>query len=244
MTTRNEAVWDGIEAIVLDAVGTLIEPVPAVAEVYAAAARRQGIDLEGELVRTRFARAFRDDERAETLEALVTDEPAEIERWRRIVFAVLPEIPDLDCAFEELWDHFARPSSWRCFADVGPALTALSAHGIPVVIASNFDRRLRTVLAGLPELSGCDPELVISSEVGYRKPHPAFYQVISQRLGVRPERLMMVGDDPENDVHGAQRAGLRAVWLDRRRRGVENSLWGVENLETLVSLRFDGLGKF
>ncbi len=37
MTTRStEAVWDGIEAIVLDAVGTLIEPVPAVAEVYVA----------------------------------------------------------------------------------------------------------------------------------------------------------------------------------------------------------------
>ena len=39
-------IWDGIEGIVFDAVGTLIKPVPSVAEAYTAAARRQGVELE------------------------------------------------------------------------------------------------------------------------------------------------------------------------------------------------------
>ncbi|AGA29448.1 HAD family hydrolase [Singulisphaera acidiphila] len=235
MTTCIEAVWDGIEAIVLDAVGTLIEPVPTVAEVYASAARRQGVDLDREVVRTRFAQSFRDDENEENLEALATDEPTESIRWRRIVSSVLPELPEPDRAFEELWEHFGRPDSWCCFPDVGPSLALLRAMGLPIAIASNFDGRLRTVLAGLPELAACDPQLIISSEVGYRKPHPAFYQAICECLGQRPETLLMIGDDPENDVLGACRAGLRGVWLDRRGRGNGGSMRGVAGLGDLVA---------
>ena len=33
---------------------------------------------------------------------------------------VLPEVADPDRAFEELWDHFSRPESWRCFPDAVP----------------------------------------------------------------------------------------------------------------------------
>lgn len=237
MTTCIEAVWDGIEAIVLDVVGTLIEPVPAVAKVYASAARRQGIELDCEVVRTRFVQSFRDDEIEENLEAYVTDEPTESIRWRRIVSSVLPELPEPDRAFEELWEHFGQPDSWRCFPDVGPSLASLRAMGLPIAIASNFDGRLRTVLAGLPELAACDPQLVISSEVGYRKPHPAFYQAICECLGQRPEALLMIGDDLENDVLGAQHAGLRGIWLDRRGRGDGDSMKRVADLGTLVSCR-------
>ena len=38
--------WSLIAGIVLDAVGTLIKPVPSVAEAYTEAARRQGVELE------------------------------------------------------------------------------------------------------------------------------------------------------------------------------------------------------
>jgi putative hydrolase of the HAD superfamily len=239
MTMRIETVWDGIEAIVLDAVGTLIEPWPSVAEVYTTAALRQGIELDRDVVRTRFRQSFRDDELGETFEALATDELTEFRRWRKIVTSVLPEVPEPERAFEELWNHFGRPDSWRAFPDVGPSLTSLTASGMPIAIASNFDGRLRAVVAGLPELAACQPTLVISSEVGYRKPHPAFYQAVSDHLGHRPESLLMVGDDPENDVVGARRAGLRGVWLDRRERPDESGgsdLIRVGNLASLVSL--------
>ncbi len=45
---------------------------------------------------------FGDDERAENLRgAWSRMKPPKSRRWRRIVFAVLPEIPDLDRAFED-----------------------------------------------------------------------------------------------------------------------------------------------
>jgi len=231
-----EVAWTGIEAIVLDAVGTLIEPWPAVADVYTQAALRQGIALDRETVRARFGRAFREDETGEALAALATDEPTEVRRWRRIVTSVLPEVPVPDRAFDELWDHFERPDSWRLFPDAEPMLARLTARGLSIAIASNFDRRLRTVVAGLPALAGVRPALLISSEVGYRKPHPEFYQAVGRALGQRPERLLMVGDDLENDVRGAQRAGFRGVWLDRRARAGGEGEARVDRVSALTEL--------
>jgi putative hydrolase of the HAD superfamily len=56
-------------------------------------------------------------------------------------------------------------------------------------------------------------ETVFSSDVGLWKPNaPAFHCVV-ERLGVSPSEAVFVGDLPEIDVVGAQRAGLRAVWI-------------------------------
>jgi putative hydrolase of the HAD superfamily len=216
--TTERAVWEDIEGIVLDAVGTLIEPSPSVARVYAETAERQGITIDEGEVKRRFHRYFRVDEVDEQLGPLATDEASEFRRWRRIVGNVLPELPDPERAFAELWDHFGRPSAWRAFDDVGPAIRAFRDAGLAFVIASNFDGRLRAVVRGLPDLAECEDRLVISSEVGFRKPHPAFYQTACEGMGLRPDRVLCVGDDPENDVRGPERAGCRGLLLDRDAR--------------------------
>ena len=56
---------------------------------------------------------------------------------------------------------------------------------------------------------------MISSEVGFRKPHPAFFQAVCEHLGLAPRQVLCVGDDIDNDVRGALRAGLSATLLDR-----------------------------
>ena len=204
-----------VDGIIVDAVGTIIDPSPPVAEVYAAAALRQGLAVDVREVKARFGRHFRDDEVDDQRGPMVTDEGIESRRWRRIVGCVLPGLPDPDRAFAELWDHFGRPSAWRCFPDVAAGLRALRDAGFPVRIASNFDGRLREVAAGLPDLDGFGDVLIISSEVGYRKPHPNFYRAACASLGLPADRVLCVGDDPENDVLGPERAGLRGALLDR-----------------------------
>ena len=54
--------------------------------------------------------------------------------------------------------------------------------------------------------------LVLSTELGWLKPHPAPYRAAAQRLGLSPHSLVMVGDDWEVDVRAAQRLGIRAIW--------------------------------
>jgi putative hydrolase of the HAD superfamily len=207
--------WNGIRGIVLDAVGTLIKPVPSVAEAYTTAARRQNVVLQPEDVRARFQVHFECGEVHAEQGILSTDEATERRRWRKIVAGVLPEVSEPDRAFDELWDHFSRPESWRCYPDAAPALRALTEMGISVCVGSNFDGRLRGVVQGLPELGPWIDSLVISSEVGYRKPHPLFFQAACTHLGLPRARVLCVGDDLENDVRGAIRAGLSGLLLDR-----------------------------
>ena len=75
--------------------------------------------------------------------------------------------------------------------------------------------RWRRCLRGLLGVTGWSDDPVISSEVGFRKPHPAFYRVACERLGLPADQVLCVGDDRENDVEGPIRAGLRAVKIDR-----------------------------
>src|SRR6516165_3263304 len=232
--------WDRIAGIVFDAVGTLIKPDPAVAVAYATAARRQGIELEPEVVRARFHAHFQSDAVHGEQGVLSTDEETEHRRWRQIVCGVLPEVPEPDRAFDELWEHFSRPESWRCFPDVAPALRSLKAMGIELCVGSNFDARLRGVVQGLPELASWVDSLVISSEVGYRKPHASFFRAACARLELPPERVLCVGDDLENDVRGAIRAGLSGLLLDRGANGAVD-LPHVANLTALVQSKLNAI---
>jgi putative hydrolase of the HAD superfamily len=46
--------------------------------------------------------------------------------------------------------------------------------------------------------------------VGLRKPHPAIYHLACERLGVAPERAVLL-DDIESNLRGAEAGGLRAI---------------------------------
>ncbi len=54
--------------------------------------------------------------------------------------------------------------------------------------------------------------ILISGEVGYRKPYPLVFEMLAQALQVRKEELIYVGDDPGPDIYGAIHAGLKPVW--------------------------------
>jgi putative hydrolase of the HAD superfamily len=57
---------------------------------------------------------------------------------------------------------------------------------------------------------------VFCVDVGYRKPHPAPIERALDLLGVRAADAVFVGDDPRWDVLGAQRAGVRPIWLSKQ----------------------------
>lgn len=229
---NSERRWEAIAGVVFDAVGTLVRPEPSVAEAYTTAARRQGIELDTGVVKARFQKHFHSDRVDGPRGPLSTDEATEHRRWREIVSRVLPEIPDPDRAFEELWVHFGCPEMWRTFPDVAVTLRGLLDAGLEVWIGSNFDSRLRSVVDGLPELGELTSRIIVSSEVGYRKPHPLFFRAVCDRMGLRPEQVLCVGDDLENDVLGARRAGLEGLYLDRSERSDE----GIPSVRDLTAL--------
>ena len=175
--------WGLIAGIVLDAVGTLIKPVPSVAEAYTEAARRQGVELNCDEVRARFNLHFQSDEVRGDRGIHSTDEATEIWRWRRIVTKVLPEVPDPQRTFAELWEHFGQPGFMAVFPGCRPGSCGRSMRReSPCAWARISIAGCARWCMGLPELSWAVDALVISSEVGFRKPHPTFFEAVCQRL--------------------------------------------------------------
>ena len=116
-----------------------------------------------------------------------------------------------------------RQLTWRWYAPVCrhthvaphvvPTLTRLLDRGLKLAIVSNtlipgfvLDRHL-----GMHGLLDFFPVRVYSSEIGYRKPHPAIFEHALQRVGVHAGEAVFVGDKVRNDILGARRAGMRTV---------------------------------
>ena len=150
----------------------------------------------------------------ETDQAGHTCEDRERLRWQLIVESVLADVHSREECFNELFTHFGQPSSWSCFADVGPALAALSQAGYRLAVSSNFDVRLNGVMDGLPDLSRIKLR-IISSLVGHRKPSPRFFESLLARAGCEPTEVLFIGDKADTDVAAANAAGIPALRIDR-----------------------------
>ncbi|MFO0919345.1 MAG: HAD-IA family hydrolase [Planctomycetaceae bacterium] len=221
--------------IAFDAVGTLIYPVPTVAEIYATIGRRHGSRLTAKELRSRFPTAFAESVAAclpKENSQLVTSEDLEVVRWKWIVNRVLDDVNDQELCFDELYDHFASPDSWRVFADVEKSLPLLRERGFRLALASNFDQRLHAVCRGLPELQQIE-RIVVSTEVGTCKPSPRFYEQLLNLCGCGPQELLMIGDDPEHDVAGPRELNIAALLLDRE--GTSNDPRALRSLEELFT---------
>ncbi len=203
--------------VFFDAVGTLIHPEPCAAAVYATVGRRYGSRLDEPAISARFRAAFRRQEEVDHAAGLRTDEEREVARWRAIVREVLDDLPDYEACFQELYAHFARPDSWRCLAETAEVLATLAARGHMLGLASNFDRRLRGLVERWPALRPIS-HLVISSEIGWRKPAVPFFAEMCRQVDEQAKRILLVGDNTANDYVGARAAGLRALLLDPHRR--------------------------
>ncbi len=207
-----------VQAVLFDAVGTLIRPAKPVAEVYAEAARRHGIDRSVVEINLRFRKAFALQEQLDApWEDGRTSEQYERRRWYNIVADVFDRPQSLDALFDELWLSFAQASAWRLDPDAPEVVRRIRESGRMVDVASNFDERLRAIARTLSPLDEC--RLFISSELGWRKPRRKFFEAIEATLSVPASRLMMVGDDLTNDVRGAVAAGWQAALLHRHDRG-------------------------
>ncbi|MDA0837767.1 MAG: HAD family hydrolase [Planctomycetota bacterium] len=57
--------------------------------------------------------------------------------------------------------------------------------------------------------------VTISEEAGACKPEPEIFRIALERLGVKSEEAVMVGDSWESDIVGATSLGIRSVWLNR-----------------------------
>ncbi|MBR3494913.1 MAG: HAD family hydrolase [Clostridia bacterium] len=103
----------------------------------------------------------------------------------------------------------------RCFPDARQVLAALRASGRRLILLSNAQACWTRPELRLLGLADAFDGILLSSEVGVRKPSPAFYGTLGA-LGVSPSECVMVGNDAQCDCWGAHRCGIPSLYLHTR----------------------------
>lgn len=114
-----------------------------------------------------------------------------------------------------------------------PMINIPISGAVPVVKELSTRFLIGIVSDGLPDvqyrkldaigLSGIFSCIVLSEEIGIRKPDPKIFQYAADTLQVKPIECLYVGDSHRNDIVGAKTAGMKACWYNCKSSEPENT---------------------
>jgi putative hydrolase of the HAD superfamily len=221
------------QAILLDALGTLVALEPPAPRLRGELAERFGISVSerqaGAAIGAEIAyyRAHLDDGRDHASLAKLRGRCAEVLR------TALPQDDSVQqLANGALTEALLASLRFTAFPDVRPALSAWRAAGARTIVVSNWDVSLHGVLERLslgPLLDG----ILTSAEAGARKPSPAIFEQALRLAGAAREHAVHIGDSLEEDVAGALASGVRPVLISR---DGDVTLPGVQTVRGLAEL--------
>jgi putative hydrolase of the HAD superfamily len=202
-----------VRAVLLDAMGTLVELEPPAPRLRAELRERAGLDLtEAQaqaaiLEEIAFYRVHHREGR---------DRASLFELRQECAQALRSVLPDAgrNLPLPTVVKALMAALRFRPYPDAPAALECLRSAGLRRVVVSNWDVSLHAVLVrtGLARLlSGA----ITSAELGASKPSPAVFRHALTIAGVPAGDAVMVGNSVAEDVEGARAAGVAPVLLAR-----------------------------
>jgi putative hydrolase of the HAD superfamily len=108
-------------------------------------------------------------------------------------------------------------ANWALEEDAIPTLQKLRAKGYNMGIISNAgddaDVQQLARKFGITEFFDF---ILTSAACSYRKPHPRIFELALSQWYCPPNEAVMVGDNLDADIRGAQAVGIYGIWINRR----------------------------
>lgn len=190
-----------IDAVTIDAYGTLVELEDPVPRLRAALARR-GVDSTTEEV----AAAFEAELEYYAAHRLEARDKATLAQLRADCAGVFLRAAGVELDAAEFSDEFQAALVFEPLPGVHEALWRLRALGLVLGVVSNWDCGLGEHLERLGLRAQIDV-VVTAAEAGVEKPDPAIFRIALERLETPAERALHVGDAAA-DEEGARLAGM------------------------------------
>lgn len=156
--------------------------------------------------------------------------------------AMLRECGQPESDAEEFALRFRRLSLRRCrpFRGAKKLLASLREQGAGVYLISNaqacFTRAEISACGLAPYFHG----ILLSSEAGWKKPSPKFFETAFSRFSLSPETCIYAGNDLRDDVGGAHGAGMKCVYIHTEQSGIYTDApepdWRAKNHRELLQI--------
>lgn len=121
---------------------------------------------------------------------------------------------ELQQSLDVFYEHTG--SHWKLDIEAIPMLQQLTDDGYRLGLISNasYSRDVRNQLKK-NNLSQFFEQILISADVGYRKPHAVIFQQALDFFHVEPGQAVMIGDTLNADIIGSRRMGMKNIWIAR-----------------------------
>ncbi|ROR97901.1 putative hydrolase of the HAD superfamily [Sinobacterium caligoides] len=116
---------------------------------------------------------------------------------------------------EDILGHWLQnfPLCAQPMSRANELLAQLSAQGYHIGIISNGADKTRLATAKTLGAFDSIKQLVSSEAAGIKKPNSAIFTQSANAFGLSPDQCWYIGDHPVNDIDGARKAGMQAIWL-------------------------------
>lgn len=215
-------------AVLFDLGGTLIKTA-AIPEIYKRILATFGVEVTSEEI----LRAHRDNEKeVDVVEGQLEFGKDFWIRWNKKVLEsirIRRNTEFLAKKIDELWWEYA---DLEVYPDVMETLNQLEAKGVKTGVVTNaLKRDYEQILAKLNLTNHFDVVVGVDT-CNKGKPDREIFLYAVDKLGVRPEEAVFVGDSVKHDYEGSGKAGLRPLLIDREGKAPE----GVQTIKNLTEL--------
>jgi 2-haloacid dehalogenase len=196
--------YAGFEALTFDCYGTLIDWETGLANAFRSVLRAHGMDAADEDVIARYARYEAEAEAGPYL------------RYRDVLATGLRGVAGelgVEPTAAEVEAFSRSVADWPAFPDSADALARL-ARRYRLGVVTNCDDDL---FAASEQKLGLTFDWVVTAQQAKRyKPNPRGFELMFERVGLPPARILHVAQSLFHDHVPAKRLGLSTVWVDRR----------------------------
>jgi len=140
----------------------------------------------------------------------------------RDTFGQLGEKPSLAADLARTyWEFFCN----TCHFEEGAfEIVQWAQRNYKLGIVSNGIGEAQRLRLKCGRIDGLFESIVVSDEVGYWKPDPHIFYAVFERLNVKPEEVLFVGDSLRDDYGGALNAGIDFCFYNRKRQPIEEHI--------------------
>ena len=207
------------DTVIFDAAGTLVgrDSPDFFEEFFVVAAGELGTEITLDQVKAALVKTMEEEPRFRKREGRMST-PEQTRRYFLDLYARVFDtagiegdlLPDL----QDYYDRFQDGRYLDVYGDVRSTLEKLQERGVRLGVLSNWSEHLSLVLERF-DLDRYFSFLVVSAEVGCEKPDEKIFRMAIDRAETPIERILYIGDYPEEDILPAERVGLDALLIDR-----------------------------
>ncbi|XP_069790297.1 haloacid dehalogenase-like hydrolase domain-containing protein 3 [Narcine bancroftii] len=201
-----------------DVKGTLLRVRHSVGELYSSEAKLHGVRLDAKTLDRSYPAAFQMQDKL--FPNYGQGQGLTSQQWwmdvvkKTFCLCGVRDEQVLSPLAESLYRQFCSAGNWEVFDDVKETLTHCKKLGINMAVISNFDRRLKHILANC-NLQQYFQFVLTSEDVGIAKPDQRIFNAALELARVEPKQAVHIGDDVWMDYLAARAIGMESYLICR-----------------------------